>query len=156
MKSNKESEIPDGRSAQREVSVSESRNEQKAKALRMTGLSAKEFQDSGFSVARNEAQPNAVRQGENLSKRNKNEVFMKRSSKIRAARKIQDSGFSVACNKVKCANVTTLRNERNFLKKFLKWSYQVVTARKIQESGFSVAQSEARSSSVYQEQKLIS
>ncbi len=43
------SEIPDGRSAQREAPVSESRNEQKAKALRMTGLSAKEFQESGFS-----------------------------------------------------------------------------------------------------------
>ncbi len=93
----------------------------------------KSNKESGFSVARNEAQLNAVRQGENLSKRNKNEVFMKRSSKIRTARKIQDSGFSVACNEVKCAKVTTERNERNFFKKFLKWSYQVVTARKIQE-----------------------
>ncbi len=27
---------------------------------------------------------------------------------------IQDGGFSVACNEVKCAKVTTLRNERNF------------------------------------------
>ncbi len=51
----------------------------------------------------------------------------------------KESGFSVACNEVKCAKVTTLRNERNFLRKFLKWSYQVVTARKIQESRFSGA-----------------
>ncbi len=95
-------------------------------------------------------------------------------------------GFSVARNEMECAKVTGKRNERNFFKKFLKWSYPVVTARKIQESGFcgawqgaspnavseqsvddcepaiiqesgfSVAQSEARSSSVYQEQKLIS
>ncbi len=49
-------------------------------------------------------------------------------------------GFSVACNEVKCANVTTKRNERNFLRKFLKWSYQVVTARKIQDKGFTLAE----------------
>ncbi len=49
-------------------------------------------------------------------------------------------GFSVACNEVKCAKVTTLRNERNFLKKFLKWSYQVVTARKIQDEAFTLAE----------------
>ncbi len=49
-------------------------------------------------------------------------------------------GFSVARNEMECANVTTERNERNFLRKFLKWSYQVVTARKIQDGAFTLAE----------------